>query len=282
MVNTVISKNHISLTSAQEVAAICAPLFNHFNLQLFVYNRSYCGLSTGGFALFSHPGWAEFFFTHDYHHRLTFTNMETVESINGYRFILTSLFPENKMLQNLREYYNIDHGIIVFKQYNQYYEWCTFAANRQDNQVLHFYLNQPEQLINFIAYFKIKAKHLLKKATQQRMMLPEVEDQQRIYLHDEVQNILSQNNHADFVRQMKLKHYSIEVGRGEYQFTKREMDCLYYLRQGHSAKTAARAMGISPRTVEYYLLAIRHKLDCVNKHQILTILGDNINFYQPN
>jgi len=232
--NMIIPKDHISLASSKAVAEICAPLFTHFGLKLFVYNRSYSHLKPGdkqGFALFSHPDWAEFFFRNDYQHRLTFTGMEPYENINGYRFILTSLFPENRMLQNLREYYDIDHGIIVFRQYEQYYEWCTFATDRQNQQILHFYLNQSEQLIHFIACFKSQAKQILQQAEQQRLILPAVDNAQRIYLRDGVQNILEGKRATIFTKQTKLKHYLIHLKNTAYQLTAREMDCLYYLRR---------------------------------------------------
>jgi DNA-binding CsgD family transcriptional regulator len=53
-------------------------------------------------------------------------------------------------------------------------------------------------------------------------------------------------------------------------FSKRELECLYHLCNGKTAKQTARDMLLSPRTVETYLENIRSKTGCSNK---LAVIG---------
>jgi DNA-binding CsgD family transcriptional regulator len=53
------------------------------------------------------------------------------------------------------------------------------------------------------------------------------------------------------------------------KFSKREIECLRYLKQGRTAKEIARFLEIEPRTVESYINNIKLKLNCHKKTQLL-------------
>lgn len=55
--------------------------------------------------------------------------------------------------------------------------------------------------------------------------------------------------------------------------TNREFDCLLCLFDGKTAKESARILEISPRTVEAHLVAIKQKLDCTKKIEILHLIS---------
>ena len=59
-----------------------------------------------------------------------------------------------------------------------------------------------------------------------------------------------------------LKFQSIIPPENFLSLTNRQLDCLYYLAKGFSIKQIASAMRLSPRTVEHHLEAIKIKLDC--------------------
>lgn len=58
---------------------------------------------------------------------------------------------------------------------------------------------------------------------------------------------------------------------GQY-FTLREAQVAYYLVLGQSMKLIAKSMGISSRTVEFYLKNMRRKLDCRNRSELTRII----------
>lgn len=51
--------------------------------------------------------------------------------------------------------------------------------------------------------------------------------------------------------------------------TKRQMDCLIHLIKGKTIKQIAQILQLSPRTIEHYLNAIRAKLDCDSRSQLI-------------
>jgi len=64
-----------------------------------------------------------------------------------------------------------------------------------------------------------------------------------------------------------------------YNFTSREMECLFFLIRGKTSKEIAKILKISPRTVETYLENIKLKMKCSNKLQVIAnaITEDLIN-----
>lgn len=58
------------------------------------------------------------------------------------------------------------------------------------------------------------------------------------------------------------------------KLTKREIDCLHYAVKGFTAKRIAKALNISFRTVEEYLLNIRCKLGVSSKAQLIELVLD--------
>ncbi|MBY0544559.1 MAG: helix-turn-helix transcriptional regulator [Gammaproteobacteria bacterium] len=53
-------------------------------------------------------------------------------------------------------------------------------------------------------------------------------------------------------------------------FSAREIESLYFLCQGKTAKQTAQIMGISPRTVETYIETLRAKTGCINKMALIS------------
>lgn len=54
--------------------------------------------------------------------------------------------------------------------------------------------------------------------------------------------------------------------------TPREEECAIYLMQGSTLKEIAKALELSPRTVEFYLKNIKNKLNCRTKFQMMRAL----------
>ena len=65
-----------------------------------------------------------------------------------------------------------------------------------------------------------------------------------------------------------IKH--ILVNLENVIFSPREIESLYYLCQGKTAKQTAQLMSISPRTVETYLDTLRSKTGCINKLALIS------------
>lgn len=54
-----------------------------------------------------------------------------------------------------------------------------------------------------------------------------------------------------------------------FGLSERQIDCLYYLVRGKSIKEIGKILGLSPRTVEHYLEAVKFKLKCETKSNLI-------------
>lgn len=79
-------------------------------------------------------------------------------------------------------------------------------------------------------------------------------------------------------RQKSERHY-VRDSRGVY-LTTREAEASWLIARGCTIREVAQKMSLSPRTVEFYLGNVRHKLGAQNKNELLQILYDNDFFQQ--
>jgi DNA-binding CsgD family transcriptional regulator len=68
-------------------------------------------------------------------------------------------------------------------------------------------------------------------------------------------NALGNQHHADPLLSHKL--------------TARQLDCLYFLTKGCSMKQIAATLNLSPKTVEHYLDAVKEKLNCHSRAELI-------------
>lgn len=57
--------------------------------------------------------------------------------------------------------------------------------------------------------------------------------------------------------------------KDEYNLTRRQKSCLLYLVKGMSYKQIAKTLQLSPKTVEHYLTAIRKKMSCSSRSELI-------------
>ncbi len=51
--------------------------------------------------------------------------------------------------------------------------------------------------------------------------------------------------------------------------TQRQFDCIYYLVKGKTMKETAKILGLSPKTIEHYLDAVKAKLNCYTRSELI-------------
>jgi len=51
--------------------------------------------------------------------------------------------------------------------------------------------------------------------------------------------------------------------------SERETQCLYYLLTGKSAASTAKLLGLSPKTVEYYIENVKLKMACNTREELI-------------
>lgn len=78
------------------------------------------------------------------------------------------------------------------------------------------------------------------------------------------------NNNSNIIGIMGLSYPLELLPNKETKLSRRQMDCLYYLVKGNTMKQIALILNLSPKTVEHYLDAVKHKLNCRNRAELVT------------
>jgi len=79
------------------------------------------------------------------------------------------------------------------------------------------------------------------------------------------------NENTKAVRQSDEQQYKVD-NESEVYLTRREMQCVACVLRGKPYKKIATLLGISPRTIQSYIDAARHKLDCANVKQLISVI----------
>lgn len=69
--------------------------------------------------------------------------------------------------------------------------------------------------------------------------------------------------------QLNTSHYVLNDHHNKYELTNREIECVFLLVRGKSAREIGVLLSLSKRTVESYIENIKNKMDCQNKAEIL-------------
>ena len=75
-------------------------------------------------------------------------------------------------------------------------------------------------------------------------------------------------------RKRTSKRYYFSDSNSKLYLTHREAGCMSYIIQGMTIKETAKQLGLSHRTVEFYLKRIKIKLNCNNRHNLIELLNN--------
>jgi DNA-binding CsgD family transcriptional regulator len=68
------------------------------------------------------------------------------------------------------------------------------------------------------------------------------------------------------------RSYPLGPKFGDKYFTRREAECMVLLLSGKTIAKTAMALGLSPRTIEFYLKRMKLKLGCQTKFELIEII----------
>ncbi len=270
----IINKDHVALSASQDINEICKPLFENLGANYFNYSRVFKDFSHT--SLTSNPEWADFYYKQDYKNKFLYSE-DIINHVADFRFLVWNDFRDNKLVKNLNDYFNCEHGIVFIEKGDDYTDFYSFGAPSTQKAFLSF-LNNLDLLQNFIFYFKERAFNLIKKANANQIHLPS-EDTKTItidhtFLTDNQININYTNkfiNKKIFLENIKVNKYYIGSLKGDKYLTKREMECFLLYSKGYTQKIIANILNISQRTVEQYIKSasvkcnIKYKSEFVEK-----------------
>lgn len=85
-----------------------------------------------------------------------------------------------------------------------------------------------------------------------------------------------QSRHAKHRREkssLPRRHYYLNDHDKSAYFTYREAQCMAQIMRGKTIKASAQAIGLSPRTVEYYLKNMKAKFKCRTKSELMQLIS---------
>lgn len=250
-------KKLLEITAFTEVSQISAPLFNNFDITTFIYSKIF---KDGSYWTLSNRGdWVEYFYENKYSN----PDAQSQLTRSGYYIDLSELAVPDLQIKIAREKFNADHWFNIVKTYGSYYEIFGFAAPSQSRHVLNSYINYVDLFEHFILYFKDRAHQLIMRA-----------DNNAIYPLV-TQSAISLDKQADlrekFISETQINRYFLHTKSGSQYLTKREYECLSYIAKGKTFKETGYYLGLTERTVGYYINNIKARLGCHSKSQLVAL-----------
>lgn len=263
-----LTPKHYSLTIKNDVATICEPLrrfgVTYFSHARVFHDKTVYALTNNVDSYYNH-------FKKQYPMDRPIPRKLFGEKFHYLPFLDSDDICYNQ-LREYREMYNADNPIYFVENYESYTDLFIYASMPGNNDVVNFYLNNIDILEKFKFYFKDKANKLIEKSNKNKILV--ANHMWSNFGRDENQQ-LSNINKQQLNDQLTSKHYALHVNHQEILITKRELDVLRSLSCGGTLKEAARAIGLSYRTVESYLDNIRYKLGIHKRSEIIKVLRES-------
>ena len=251
-----IEENHIALTSCTDVNSICLPLFEHTPISYFTHLTHYKDNSR--IYLTSNVDWVKYFFEHKFY-QIPYISTPLNQFDTGY--YSWDACPDDALIHDGREYFNIDHRFMIVEKFADYNCFYSFGTRKNFHQAINFYLSHLDLLHKFINYFKEKSQPLVRSYQQQRIILPPSNNFSVAQI-----NVLSSQARQKLIDSIGTQRYWLN---DKNYLTKREFECARYIIQGMNSKEIANQLNISARTIEKYIEAIKTKLNCRYRSEIV-------------
>lgn len=186
-------------------------------------------------------------------------NVESAPKNYKSQVVLWSTLPKQYIYDDNVRSRGIDHGIFIIEPHDDYCEYFAFATNKGNEKIINTYLTNMDYLKKFAQSFKENAASLIKQAEKQHIILP---------FHNDRLDFVDNNINIDLFR-----HSLASSNSQTKTLTDRQIECCALLLNGKTAKEIGFALGLSARTVEYYLNNIKSKLNCKNKSELIVKLS---------
>jgi DNA-binding CsgD family transcriptional regulator len=245
---------HFSLTSSNDVNDFCAPILNPLGITYFNYLKIYSDSSRE--LLTNNAAWIDHFYQNELYKSVGAIDIEHLLP-KGY-FLWSELSTEDPIYQCGRKSFNIDNGITIVIKRKDVTHLYIFASYRNNVNINNFYVKNIDLLQRFILYFTDKASDLIKQAAKNRIYLPEKQIiTPTIPIRDP---LLSEFDREKFYHQTTIDKYYLLGESDDFYLTAKQAQCAAYFAQGATAKQCAKALHLSPRTVESHLKEVKDKI----------------------
>lgn len=250
--------NHFSLSTCEDVRAICQPLFTTTSIHYFHYARVFP--DGHSMVLLTHPELHRFFWQGNYD-KDVFQNYQ----FEGWFIYKTS---GCDLIHKTANYFNVDNWLLRVKHKKDYIESCGFGTPSSCGEITDFYLNNQNMLEAFCIYFKEIAKSLIDKS-KKNLLYTQGLDFSSVF----GKNKIIETKPYDILKGIIVdKKCLFETPLDDIVgITKIELLILHYVSCGLSAKMIGKVLNISPRTAEIHLAHIKDKWHVKNKSEMIKL-----------
>ncbi|MCK4608137.1 MAG: hypothetical protein KAT71_01535 [Gammaproteobacteria bacterium] len=280
-VELIVPKNHIALTSVNDIDTICQPLFQNTNIDFLWYGKYY---QDGTVVVLSSDIDFQNHVLGDISDKIV--NWKTFDSIifnhpnilhNGTKQF--SWLVENITLPHIFssfvDNFGLRNGIEIVEKIGNCYEVFWFDS-RSNISPLNFYLNNFDILEKFTLYFREQISTLLHHNENFKINIPNRDPNALAKMQQAAQEMNSNKiSLANIHSSLQIKKYPFEHNSKTIQLSPKELACLQHLSYGYTQKEIGKACGISDRTVESHLEHIKAKLEVYAKKDLLDIFRNS-------
>lgn len=247
-------ENHFSLNSTQYVRELCDSILNPVGITYFNYIKIY-NIDCSRELLTNNAGWIKHFYQNGFYNSLGAIDVEHLLP-KGY-FLWSEMDEKDPIYLQGRDFFNIDNGISFVIKRNDVTYLYIFASSQEHHAINSFYLGNIDLLQRFIHYFTDKAQNLIKESSNNRIYLPNPQQVNS----ERVNNIVVSNSmRNEFLEATPVNRYFLLNESDDLYLTSKQAECATFLARGLTSKQIAKIMNISFRTVEKFVLDIRHKI----------------------
>ncbi len=241
----------------KKIQQICEPLQRCFGINYFTYHS----VTPEGYwrPIVSRMDWADFFTENQlYLHDPFLLHPRCYQ--NG-AILWASYVQEpycQQVLKVAEDQFLMAHGFCIIERQGENCEFFGFSAPPEQENIYATYLNDLPLLKEFCRHFKTELAALMKKTDEDPIPLLPLKGE------------IFQAYDSPFERPLEKSLFLKEIrAKSSIQLSKREKECLSAYLDDFRMQDVAYKLGLSVRTVEFYLTNIKNKLDCSDKAELL-------------
>lgn len=238
---------------SQDLTQICDSFFKSTKINFFSINRLYADGGVNG--IMTNPEWKDVYLKKHYNNSFDQWLNYTAHEIEDFSlWSLSNLYILDQNMINLYDdccKHDFKNGIIFVEKFDGYHEIYNFCSNNYEAD--KFFIHNIDTLRLLILSIKEKI-NISKKMSS--------ELDHAYVLSSSEANINSFNHQKTSPLDIKINKFYLKGLENQRYLTKREMLCLHLLTQERTTKQIAKALSVSPRTVETHLNNIKLKSNC--------------------
>lgn len=250
---------HISVSSTKAVSKIIAPLSDAFRVTHFRYLKLYTDGSR--LLLANNPDTVRFMYEEGKYKHMWLDGEQPELLHEGWHSwdVLQNVNADKGALEKeINHLFNLHHGVYFIRRGQCFYEIYSF-----DTATPEIYLADKRLLQHFILYFKEQAKKIIGSAEHEKIEIPLSKP---LF---ENSNDQHHNEFIEFMRNTPLNRYYLGGSYGDEYLTPKQIQCIYWLIHGKSYQEIGALLGITEKTVDHYIQAIKKKLKCKKGIQLV-------------